>query len=322
MQPTLVLTAPHAGILYINGRFAGEVEKEYPLLRPVGSRGAVYLDYRPLSENCHAMARKIVFSGGEPLPESVEQAENLNIIVWQGGAVEMELLPDEEKAAPLRFSLSGHDFLLDAGELSCDGRRIAALPRDAQPPEFRALATGNALLGACGSGQYLCTLSDDFSRQTGFLRARQIDTEADGRIRAVVAPEDLVGHATLESWKLTAEGLMLLGSESAWADGQPQWPTTPERTVRAMVEAALAGLDGEAEGYLSPALRRQGIADRLRESCDLCVEMKYAPPDPRPCVGRLQLLGERLARVHPLYFRASPSGGPQGPWLIEELEWE
>ena len=37
MQPTLVLSAPHPGILYINGRFAGEVSHQNPLFRPVSA---------------------------------------------------------------------------------------------------------------------------------------------------------------------------------------------------------------------------------------------------------------------------------------------
>lgn len=322
MQPTLVLTAPYAGIIYINGRFAGEVDGETPLLRPVGSRGAIYLEYLPFSEKCSAMARKLVFSGGEPMAESVEEADGLNVIIWRGGAVEIELSPLTPITPQRHFQFSGHNFTLDAGELRCDGRKLGTLPPNAQIPEFSAYPGGFALLGRCEQEQYLLSINEDFSQQTGFLRARQIELSADGSIRAVAARGDLVGHATLESWKLTAEGLMLLSSEPAWANGQPLWPATPEKTVRAMAEAALAELDDEAQGYLAPALRMQNIPARLREVCDLCVEMKYAPPDPRPCVGRLQLLGDRLARVYPLYFRATPSGGPQGAWQIEKLEWE
>ena len=51
MQPTLVLSAPHPGMVYIDGRFAGEVSDEHPLLRPVGVQGPVYLEYRPLSNS-------------------------------------------------------------------------------------------------------------------------------------------------------------------------------------------------------------------------------------------------------------------------------
>ena len=109
MQPTLVLSAPHAGILTINGRFAGEISSDYPLLRPVGSQGAVYLDYRPLSGACRSMARKLVFSGGEPMQESVEAAEDLNVIIWPGGTVEIEFTPQARDAAPRR-NVKAHEI--------------------------------------------------------------------------------------------------------------------------------------------------------------------------------------------------------------------
>lgn len=323
MQPTLVLSSTYPGILYINGAFAGEVSAEAPLMRPVGSRGAVYLDYRPLTNACRPLARKLVFSGGAPMQESCEDAENLNLVLWPGGAVEIEIAP--ASADPLRqqFQLAGHHFTLDGESLllSCDGRRIGTLPEGAEIPELHPMSSGTALIGRCSGGKYLLTLDSACQGQTGFLRAGQLDMESDGRIRAVVSPTDLVGHATLETWKLTPEGLMLISSEPAWANGAPRWPKTPEETARAAVEAALAGLDAEAECYLSPALRSRMPLTDIREKCDLCVEMKYAPPSARPCVGLLRLEGSRMGRVSPLYFRAVPSGGPQSPFLIDEMDF-
>lgn len=322
MQPTLVLSAPHPGILYINGRFAGELSEERPLLRPVGAQGAVYLDYRPLSNACASMARRLVFSGGAPMAESAGEAENLNIVLWPGGAVEIELSPPSSGAQPRRVQLAGHSLLLEEDmRLSCDGRILATLPEGAELPELRTGQGGAVLTGRCAGGRYLLTVDPDFRGQTGFLRAQQLEFESDGRIRAVAAPPDLVGHATLETWRLTPDGLMLISSEPAWADGAPRWPQTPEDTVRAAVEAALAGLDAEADSYLVPALRARAPLSNVRGACDLCVEMKYAPPQARPCVGLLRLEGGNLARVRPLYYHAIPSGGPQGPYQIDALEF-
>ena len=84
MQPMLAVTAPHPGLIYINGRFSGEVSREQPLLRPVCATGALYLDYRPLTNACRAMARRIVFSGGAPMMESIEAAEDLSSVIWPG----------------------------------------------------------------------------------------------------------------------------------------------------------------------------------------------------------------------------------------------
>lgn len=323
MQPTLILRAPRPGIVYIDGRFAGEVSGERPLLRPVCPQGAVYLEYRPLEGGCHSMARRLVFSGGAPLPESAGTAENLSIVLWPGGAVEIEFAPRRERGLGMRLNLAGHDLYLCEEEmrLYCDGRVLSPLPEGAQPPELRMSEGGAMLTGRCEGGYYLLTTDAALQRQTGFLRAQNLEFEADGRIRAVAAAQDLVGHATLETWRLTPEGLLIVSSEPAWAHGAPRWPRTPEETARAAVEAALAGLDAEAEGYLAPALRSRAPLRDLRGRCDLCVEMKYAPPQARPCVGLLSLEEENLARVRPLYFRAAPSGGPQGPYQIEELDF-
>ena len=320
MQPTLILRAPQPGLIYINGRFAGEAGPDDPLIRPVQPRGAVYLEYRPLTAAGHSLARKLVFSGGEPMPRSVEEAEGVDIVLWPGGEIELELTPRPRRGAAQGFRSAGHDLLLDAdNHLSCDGRPLAILPPGAEPPEFRPLPVGAAFIGSCEGGKYLLTTDSELRVQTGLLRAHRFEIEADGRIRATVERADLAGHATLETWRLAPEGLTLISSEAAWADGAPRRPATAAETAQAAVEAALAGLDGEAEGYLSPALRERAPLRDIRERCDLCVEMRYAPPDPRPCVGLLTMLGENLARVRPLYYRAA---GAQGAYRIEELEFE
>ena len=323
MQPTLILRAPQPGLIYISGRFAGEVGPDEILIRPVQPRGAVYLEYHPLSDACASMARKLVFSGGEPLPASVEDAEGVDIVLWPGGEVEVELTSQIFPSEARRFQAAGRGFSLESGgRLRCEGRPLAALPPDAEIPEYRSLPGGAAFTGRCEGGSYLLTADPELRMQTGLLRAQRIDIGADGLIRAVSGRADLVGHATLEIWRLTPEGLALVSSEAAWADGAPRWPKTAAETARAAVEAALAGLDNEVEGYLSDALRERAPLSGIRERCDLYVEMRYAPPDPRPCVGLLTLLGKNLARVRPLYYRASPTGSLQGPYRIEELEFE
>lgn len=319
MQPTLVLSAPQPGILYINGRFAGEISNEDPLFRPVSSRGQVYLDYRPLSNACECMARRLVFSGGEPMPRSIEEAENLSVVIWCGGTIEIELTPPERSTVQ-RFEAGGRQYALEENHLCRNGRQICALPRGAAIPEFRQSDAWDLFCGRHDGGQYLLVLERDSHAQRGFLQAQQIELESDGRIRAIVSREDLVGHAALEHWQLDEDGLKLLSSEYAWLHGTPRWPTTPAETARAFMEALLAGSASESDGYLSPGLRARLNRDALRESCDLCVPMKYAPPDSRPCVGLLQLQGDRLAKVRPLYYSAMPSDGNQGSWQLDGLE--
>ena len=143
MQPTLILHAPKPGLIYINGRFAGEAGPDDPLLRPVTPRGAVYLEYRPLSGDCHSMARKLVFSGGEPLLPSAEEAENVDIVLWPGGEIEVELSPPPPRGEPKPFHTNGRSFMLDAdGRLLCEGRTLGALPPGAEVPDFIASMYG------------------------------------------------------------------------------------------------------------------------------------------------------------------------------------
>ena len=326
MQPILAITAAQPGVLYINGHFSGEAG-EHALLRPVNAWGAVYLEYRPFAGGYCPIASKIVFSGGHPLHDGLENSENLRAVLWPEGILEIEFLPD--RFAPqerLEFHAGSRAMAIERGlqesVLLCEGRRICMLPQDASIPEYLPLQNGGALLGKCQDGQYLLTLDPGFAAETGFLCAQQLEIERDERIRAISSRGDLVGHATLESWRLTPDGLYMLSSEPAWSLGAPQWPKTPEETMRAAVEAALAGLDAECEGYLAPILRDRMPLKDIQARCDLCVEMKYAPRDGRTAIGLLRFMGAALATVEPLYFRAVPSGGPQGPYQISEITFE
>jgi len=145
MQPTLVLSASHPGLLYLNGLFAGEISAEAPLIRPVGSRGAVYLDYRPLTNTRQAVVRKLVFSGGAPMAESVEEAENLNIILWPGAVVEVELSPEPLGSTAQHFHLGGHSFTLDGASL----RLMYVFMPSFRPKTFRLLQSAAADCHQC-----------------------------------------------------------------------------------------------------------------------------------------------------------------------------
>lgn len=325
MQPILAITAAQPGLLYINGHFSGEVGEE-ALLRPVTARGAVYLEYRPFAEGAGPTAQRMVFSGGLPLEESIEGCELLRAVIWPGGVCEIELLP-QRVALPERSSFYAAGRMLELEHrphetlLYCNGRRICSLPPEISVPEYRPMQGGAALTGSCADGVYLLALDHDFSAETGFLCAQRIDLSSGDRIRALSVKNDLAGHATLEEWQLTPDGLALLSAEAAWANGAPNWPQTPAETARAAVEAALAGMDGECEGYLTPALRARIPFAGIQSRCDLCVEMKYAPQDGRQAVGLLRLKGSSLAVVEPLCFRAVPAAGAQGPYQLSEVEF-
>ena len=316
MQPTIVCTAPVAGMIYINGRFAGEASRERPLFAPVSPCGATYLEYRPLTGS-GALARRCVFSGGAPMPESLAGAEGLSCVAWPGGVLEAEFAPAAE--ATEHFALESLPCaIVRGGEtvLRFDGLEIP-LPEGAQPPRLMRLNGAAALLGdVAGGGQYLAALSPDLTAQIGMLSARRIDPADGGMLSAIVDLEDSVGHGRLEQWLIEPAGLTRVSSESVWTGGAPRWPDTAEGTMIAAVEAMLAGLPGEAEGYLSPALAQSRPLDAIADICALCVPMKYGLPGERACVGLLSPENPHLATVRPLYYRAEPSGGTQGPWRI------
>lgn len=319
MQPTLVLSAVRPGLVYMNGSFAGELSAGQPLLRPCAPTGAVYLEFRPLENGWLPMARRLVFSSCAPLVQSAAQAEGLNIVLWPGGICEIEFEP-----APLphvqHFQIAGRSFTLETGSmrLMCGQRFLAVLPAGAQLPRLQPFDSGAGLTGECDGGGWLLTSDENFSAATGLLQADSMDFLPGDRIRALSARDDLAGHAVLETWQLTPEGLMLLSSEPAWLHGAPRRPESPGETAQAAAEALLAGEDAEAAACLSPALHAAAVQDLLR-GCDLCLPMKYAPPGGRPCVGLLSLEAENMARVRPLYYSAVPC---EGGWQLETLEIE
>lgn len=322
MQPTLICTSRVPGMIYINGRFAGEASEARPLMAPVSPGGAVYLEYRPLSGPGRALARKIVLSGGAPLADSLSNAGGLSCVAWPGGAIEAEFSPAQVSTEPVL--VDGLPGTLRRGEdtaLLLNGLAIP-VPEGALPPRLVRHGGKALLLGeTAGSGQYLAALSPDLSSLLGTLFAQAIEP-ADGLIHAVIDLGDTVGHGRLEQWLVEADGLRRVSSESVWAHGSPRWPDTAEGVMVAAVEAALAGLPGECAGYLSPALAADGPLADVAEVCDLCVPMKYSLPDARPCVGLLRAVNARLATVRPLYYRAEPVSGPQGPWQIDALSLE
>lgn len=323
MQPTIICTAPAPGMVYLNGRFAGEAGGGRALVAPVSPCGALYLEYRPLTGAGLPLARKCVFSGGMPLVESLAGAAGLFAVAWPGGAVEIELAPAE--ASVERFALEGLPCALARGEhtaLTLNGVEIA-LPAGAGLPRLLTLPGAAALMGeVAGGGQYLAALAPDLSAQTGLVVAGTIEPSGDGLFTAVAPLNDTVGHGRLEQWLVDGDGARLVSSESVWYDGAPRWPQTAEGAMLAAVEAALAGLDGEVEGYLSPALAAEKPLAAVGGICDACAPMRYGAPDARPCVALLRGENAHLATARPLYYRAEPAGGRQGPWQITSISLE
>ena len=320
MQPTIICLTPSAGMIYLNGRFAGEASPQRPLFAPVSPSGALYLEYVPLEGDCGGMARRLVLSGGVPLAEPLADADGLCCVAWPGGALEIELTPPRHGIE--RFTLEGMPCAMSRGSsatLSLSGVPVA-LPDGAGLPRLLRLKDAAALMGKTEGGeQYLAALAADLSAQTGLLTADVIEPGNGGLFSAFASLNDFVDHGRLEQWLVDGEGLYCVSAESAWSAGGPRRPVDAGETMIAAVEAALAGLPGESQGYLSPTLAAERPLDAVGEICDLCVPMKYGVPDARPCVGLLRASNDHLATVRPLYYRAEPSVAPQSPWQIEAV---
>lgn len=317
MQPTFSIIAPAPGMIFINGRFCGEASPAAPLLAPIQAFGPCFLEYRPLQPGFLPMARRIVMSGGSPLPDSL--SEDVFTIRWPGGITEIELSPEEfhrETSETLILDgislriIRGEHSRIEVGNLAC------SVPRAIRTPALCRFNDCIALIGEVDEGRYILTLSTDLSRQTGFLQADRLDFESEDILRAATAKNDIAGHATLERWKLNPQGLQLLSTEPSWIDGAPHSPSNPEETARAAVEAALLGLFEEAGNYLTPALRMQHPLDRISDAGSLCLPMKYGVPDGRACIGLLQVENDSCAVVHPIYYHTEQS---DERWLLTEL---
>ena len=316
MLSTLSITAPAPGMIYVNGRFAGEVSDAAPLLMPTLDTGALYLQYHPLEEGWLPTARRITLSHGRPaaLPADVFA------IVWPSNLLEMELSPPRLPAETTQTAnldglevrlLRGWQTCLEIGSLRCP------LPDRAGLPQLLRATHCLALTGQDGDGQYLLTLTADAARQTGMLAADRLEWESGEIVRTTTFQRDVAGHATTERWLADASGLQLLSSEAAWEDGAPRLPATPEETARAAVEAALLGLHDEAERYLSPALRVRISMKSLTDAYQACLSMKPSLSDGLPCVGLLRMERENLGVIHPLQYQAERS---ENGWLLTALE--
>ena len=322
MQPILSISAPAAGMVYINGRFAGEASAEAPLVMPVCAWGALYLEFRPLETGWASFARRLTLSDGRVLAQGL--ARDIYAVEWPGGVTEAELVPPRNvfpAHRQVRFD-QGVSFALIEDEqprLEVFGLQIP-LPEGAQLPELIRRDEQFFFVGDADSGRYLAAVSGSGPRLLGVITGAKIEVEG-GLVRVIVPQGDLVGHAQLETWRATENALVREECESIWESGAPRWPQTAEESAIAALEAAFAGRDSETEGYLAPQF---GGILRLRDCIrdfSGCTALKYPLADGRAAVGLLHSLAPNFAHVVPLYYRAAMTGGAQGPWQIESLEF-
>ena len=321
MQPMLSVVSPVPGAILLNGRFAGEARPEEPLFFPVSPWGAMYLTLLPLGRDHLPLTARLTLSAGRLL--GLDAAEGLYAVSWPGPVTDLELVPRRWEGAPRRqVSVSNgvSCALVEGAETWLEvGSRQLRLPDGARLPEPERREGLLLFTGSAGDERYLAVLPEAEGAPGQLLRGASIDIE--GALVHVVAPRrDTVGHARLETWRLADGTIALERAEPGWEHGAPRWPQTAEATALAMLEAWFLGLEAEAENWLAPQLNGRGVLQGLLAGADGCAAMRYALSDGRPTVALLKREAPNLARAVPLYYRAVPAAGSQGPWQIAALE--
>ena len=322
MQPLMIFSSDIPGALYLNGRYAGELAAEAEAALPVAPRGPLLIEHRPLVSGYLPMARRLTLAGGAPI--SVSDAAGVEVAAWPGGALEVLLMPEPRAAQGVTvFDENGLLIVREGGWLTASkggARRSYALPEGAAATEVARLPGALCLTGACSAGAYLIALGDDIETPLISASGREVSVSPGGEARALEDMDDVVGHARLTHWTLSDGRFTLVSVEHFWTQGAPAWPQTPEGAALAALQAARLGLLDEARAYLAPGAA-SGALEQAASSAG-ALPLKYPLADGRPAVGLMEMTGEWLATIRPVFYHASPLGGPQGVWRLDRLTME
>lgn len=324
MQTIAVFTAPTGGIIKINGRFAGETGPDMPLITPVTPNGILYVEFTPFLCRFRPTAHRFSITGGEFDVKSADAA--CYMILWPGGICEFAITPPAAYPPESEFSMmDGRSVAILRGEAAIlrVGGNSVALPVGAQLPDMHVTENDTEIyMGACPEGRYAAIFSAHDLAPVEAITASTIEREENGILRTKTLLNDTVGHVLVEAYRPSATGMELVSSEYDWATGGPTWPDSPEKTAIAAVEAALLGLDGEATGYISPAVADKGLLNSIAKNYDAVLPMKYQVSGALPAVGLVKKLTDRAATVTPLRYHAIAAKGQQGMWRLDQLELE
>jgi hypothetical protein len=318
LQPLMIFSSDVPGALYLNGRLAGELMPEAETALPVAPRGPVLVEHRPLVAGYLPIARRMTLSAGVPI--AVSDPGGVEVAAWPGGALEVLLTPENRAGAKQVYDEDGLVIAMEGGRLTASrggARGVYPLPQGAEAPEVVRVPGAICLTGACEGGAYLIALGDDLEKPLISASGREASVTPDGMARSLEDLDDVVGHARLTRWALSDGRFEPVSVEHFWTHGAPAWPETPEAAALAALEAARLGLMDEARGYLAPGAE----ADALQAAIESggATPLKYPLPDGRPAVGLMTLRDGWLASIRPVFYHASPLGGPQGVWRLDRL---
>ncbi len=312
MQPVLVISSPTEGLVYINGRIAGETSPENPIILPVTPSGRIYADFRPFGRRWRAGMYRFDMRGGELDADSVD--DTLRALIWPGGVFELSLIPLAAVPKESEYSvIDGMPAALLRGDstLLRIGPHAVALPENASLPITHINLNGSDLYsGSVGNGEYVVSFSSADRTPTGVITADALRID-DGSIHTVTALNDIANHAQHSVYTINESGFELTSSEITWAESGRRYPSNGEEAALAAIEALLLGLHTEAGEYMN------GVISLTVSDIDTVVSMKYAVPGPLPAIGLVNRINDRVAQITPMYFRAAK--GADSRWRITEI---
>lgn len=312
LQPVAVITSPAEGLVYINGRLAGETGPVAPLALPVNPSGTLYFELRPFSRRWRDGAHRLRFAGGVPEHESVGDA--CRVIIWPGGVCEIALMPLPAHPPESEYGvLDGIPVAVLRGEgaMLRAGGGLVALPEGAALPDSHISTEALEIFtGSAPGKRYMAVFTRELAPLNS-ITATTLSPMAGLEYAAVTMLDDTAGHARRERVTLTPGGAVVTSS----ALSPTRRPVSPEETALAAVEALLLGEAGEASAYMT--LEAAGKLDPLLEGCGAAAPVKYAPPDPRPAIALIKPLNSSAARAEIIHYSARPT---DKGWLITDIE--
>lgn len=322
MPPTLVLIVSVPGMVYLNGRFAGEATPDRPLTLPVAPYGGLYIEFRPLVARFECQAFKAVLSGGQLMADSLANSAGIFALQWPGPVMEIEISAFKPEIHLL--TLENHPCLMvrsDKTRLFLNNLTLT-LPDGAEIPRIIHLDNIPMLMGNISNGgQYLMTFDRNFTHPTDTLIADQIDFSDALTLQALHLRRDRLNHGQMDTLKITPSGLEMLVSESFWPSGAPLCPKGPDDILLAGFEALLGCYDSEIESLFAPELFNRLPRSSIESYFDLCLPIRYMPADPRPCIGLMKLENAVCGRVFPLHGHLHATGNPKLPFQIDDIDF-
>ena len=327
MQPMLMITSRHEGIVHINGAFSGEVRPNAPIFRPISAYGAVYIEFSPLTPGVLSIARRIALSAGKPVEAAFEEMTGLSAIAWPFGVTELEILPEKiyrDFSETRIVSGAGRAIrLLRSGakarvEIDAAGRTYAyALPDGAGEPVVADSEGLMLLSGSVGSEtRYALALTPDASRAIATLTGREIAFLGNRRAAVAESLGDIAGHIRRTVYALSEDGAREESSEILPNPDREFQPATPEECAQAAAECAQSGLAEECAAYFAPGSRMDETAKALLNRTAACAPLRFSPPNGKSAIGALETVCPSLAIASPLYYAAEIVGGG---WRITDM---